>query len=153
MLLNVFPLDVEAIWWSISSLCLYALISLLSVFACLWVCGLVITSQFILLKIYVHPALPAPPQALHFSIVVGMLYISNPHHLSPVGPAEDEIGPFPHSVCSVETRLWSLEHCSLALTWLGQGRGSDTEISRWSWRVGYLCQTVASRWAAPCWAE
>lgn len=88
MLPNVFPSDVEAIWWSILSLCLYALISLLRVRACLcvclWACGLVITSQFNLLKIYVHPALPAPapPQALNFSTAVCLISISHVSVLS-----------------------------------------------------------------------
>lgn len=77
---NVFLSDVEAIWWSILSLCLYALIFLLHacvcvnacVRVCLRACDSVSTSQFNLLKIYVHPALPplAPPQALNVSTAI-----------------------------------------------------------------------------------
>lgn len=76
MLLNVFPSDVEA-KWSILSLCLYALISLLCVCVRVYenvcVCDQVITGQFNLLKIYVHPALP--PQALNLSTAVCMFQI------------------------------------------------------------------------------
>lgn len=51
---------------------------------CLWACDLVMTSQFNLLKIFVHRALPppAPPQALNFSTAVCLFSISRDSVLS-----------------------------------------------------------------------
>ncbi len=156
MLPNVFPSGVEVIRWSILSLCLYALISLLCAYVCvcvcLWVFGLVITSQFNLLKKDLRPPSTSRscyPQALNFSTAVCLFF-----HLSCLRPYQFS---FLSYLCWLETKFRSVECGFAALTWMKSERkkGERLKLScpAESWRVRCLCHTVASRWAELRWAE
>lgn len=132
---------------------------------CLWACDSVSTSQFNLLKIYVHPALPplAPPQALNVSTAIPFWFLS-----CPSSPVLNAVEPFLNyfrrfglsfQVCWVQflktffIKLWL--GWSVKDTEGGSKEGARLNLScpAESWRVRYLCHTVASRWAELCWAE
>lgn len=105
-----------------------------------------------LLKTYVHPALPppAPPQAFHVSTASRFAF--------PVSPAclrfQTRSSHFLYRFCrfGLLFQVCRVQFGGLAEVWRIQGRGRKAGGWTWalllkSWRVRYLCHTVAWCWA------